>query len=46
MAARADAELAAPPEPAGPAPTDEEALANVQAAFPGAVVQEVIQRNG
>lgn len=50
MAARhraADAAPAAPePEPDAPPPTDEEALATLQAAFPEAQVVETIPGNG
>ena len=34
------------PEPGAPPPTDAEALANLQAAFPDAEVLETVPRNG
>ena len=47
MAARHAASEPTPdPEPAGPPPTDEEALANVLEGFPGATIQETVHRNG
>lgn len=46
MAARHGVESEPPPAPAGPPPTDEEALATVLETFPEATIQETVHPNG